>query len=623
MFMKLENMDEVWALPVCCNINNSIIEDFKLSDKYKDQVFYISYKDDIILKFIDIVDSNEFDLKLFDNKIDFEGQIPVVLYSESLDSLLGAEESIDFELKDIEQNDVYFDSRVKESGEFKIHNSYYEFSDYLNYCSDILLVRVCFKGDSLIIDADLDNIALVKQIISNNFCIAKDKIIINPINNDCLNVLFPVSFNAVLQGIIIAKKLGQKVNVIYYKRHFLMAQSLSLKFSAVNYLSVENRLAKIMLDLEIDRPLNFLYKFYFDCLKHIFSNLFFDVCIHINFISTKSNAIFFYDNYFFFENSVYNFIYSNFYNLAVSLSIEPLSYLLSYVKSEYNIFLKLFKEMDLKNSIMRKSSSISLNNEYNIFDIRRKGIGFAFLNLGPNLDSAFLSGNQTVSMSLHKDKLDVSIPYRVIDVNLMNYLRNTLARTFSLSYDNVNFIVSDAFRDDVEPYSALIKESYIIEREVLAVKDELVMIIGEDFKGEYPVVVDQNFVVGIGKRFNVACSLEIDVGISSFNVIFSNVNFFVENGKFDKLRINNKRAFSIFSLAVDYVFGNITYDIVDSVELEFIEDGEFVFSFRVLFVASVSAIRTALIQAFDFNICKTPIDLKDILNSWSVRIDTN
>lgn len=124
-------------------------------------------------------------------------------------------------------------------------------------------------------------------------------------------------------------------------------------------------------------------------------------------------------------------------------------------------------------------------------------------------------------------------------------------------------------------------------------------------------------------RINVACSLEIDIEINSFNITFSNVNFFIEDGKFDKLRVNNKRVFSIFSLAVDYVFGSITYDIVDSVALEFIEDGEFVFSFRALFIASISAIRTALIQAFDFNVCKTPIDLNDILNSWSVRIDTN
>ncbi|WP_330730074.1 hypothetical protein [Borrelia turicatae] len=621
--MKLKNMEEVWALPVCCNIKNSIIEDFKILDKYKDQVFNISYKDDITLKVIDAVDSNEFDLKLFDNKINFEGQIPLVLYSDSLDSLVEAEASVVFELKVIEQNGVYFDSGLKELGEFKIYNSYYEFSDCLNYCSDVILVKVCFKDDSLVIDADLDNIALVKQIISDNFCIAKDKIIINPINNNCVNVLFSVSFNAVLQGIIIAKKLGLKVNVLYYKRHFLMAQSLNLKFSAVNYLSSENKLDKIMLDLEINRPLHFLYKFYFDYLRHIFDNLFFDVCIHFNFISTTSNAVFFYDNYFLFGIAVYNFIYSNFYNLAVSLSIEPLSYLLSYVKSEYNVFFKLFKEMDLKNSIMRKSSAISLKNEYNIFDVRRKGIGFAFLNLDPYRDSALLGGNQTVSMSLHKDKLDVFIPYKIMDINLMNYLRNTLARTFSLSYSNVNFIVSDVFIDDVGLYSTLIKESYIIEREVLAIKDVLVMMIGENFKGEYPVVAGQDFVMDIDKKFNVACSLEIDIEIYSFNIVFSNVNFFVENGKFDKLRINNKRIFSIFSLAVDYVFGNITYDIVDSVDLEFIEDGEFVFSFRILFIASVCAIKTALIQAFDFNICKTPIDLKDILDNWSIRIDTN
>ncbi|WP_281861119.1 hypothetical protein [Candidatus Borrelia fainii] len=621
--MKLKNMEEVWALPVCCNIKNSIIEDFKILDKYKDQVFNISYKDDITLKFIDVVDFNEFDLKLFDNKINFEGQIPLVLYSDNLNSLVEAEASVIFELKTIEQNDVCSDSGLKELGEFKTYNSYYEFSDFLSYCSDVILVKVYFKDDSLVIDADLDNIALVKQIISDNFCIAKDKIIINPINNSCVSVLFSVSFNAILQGIIIAKKLGLKVNVLYYRRHFLMAQSLSLKFSAVNCLSSENKLDKIILDLEINRPLNFLYKFYFNYLRRIFDNLFFNVCVHFNFISTTSNAVFFYDNYFLFGIAVYNFIYSNFYNLAVSLSIEPLSYLLSYVKSEYNIFFKFFKEMDLKNSIMRKSSSISLKNEYNIFDVRRKGIGFAFLNLDFNLDFDLLGGNQTVSMSLHKDKLDVFIPYKIMDINLMNYLRNTLARTFKLSYNNVNFIVSDVFIDDVGFYSTLIKESYIIERKVLAIKDVLIMMIGENFKGEYPVIAGQDFVIDIDKKFNVACSLEIDIEVYSFNIVFSRVNFFVENGKFDKLRINNKRIFSIFSLAVDYVFGNITCDIVDSVDLEFIEDGEFVFSFRILFIASVSAIRTALIQAFDFNICKTPIDLKDILDNWSVRVDTN
>ncbi|QFP41799.1 hypothetical protein F9Y90_01480 [Borrelia miyamotoi] len=619
--MKIENMDEVFALPVCCNIKNSVISDFKLSDKYKDQVSTISYKDDIILKFIDVIDSSEFNLKLFDNKIDFEGQVPLILYSDSLDSLLDAEASVIFELKTIEHSDVSFNSKLKEMGEFEIHNSCYEFSEYLNYCNDILLVRVCFENDSLIIDADLDNIALVKQIISTNFCIGKDKIIINPINNDCVNILFSISFNAVLQGIIIAKRIGRKVNVLYYKRHFLMAQSLSLKFSVINCLSAENRIAKIIVDLEINRPLNFLYKFYFDYLKHIFSNLFFDVCIHINFMEIKSNSVFFYDNHFLFGISVYNFIYSNFYNIAVSLSIEPLSYLLSYVKKEYNVFLKLFREIDLKNSIMRKSSAISLNKEYNIFDVRRKGIGFSFL----SLDSTFLGINQTVSISLHKDKLEVFIPYKGIDVNLINYLRNILARTFNLSYNNVNFIVSDIIKNDVKLYyGTLIKESYVIEREVIAIKDNLAMIIGkEDFHGEYPIIVGQNFVLDMDHKINVACSLEIDIEINSFNITFSNVNFFIGDGKFDKLRVNNKRVFSIFSLAVDYVFGSITYDIVDSVALEFIEDGEFVFSFRALFIASISAIRTALIQAFDFNVCKTPIDFNDILNSWSVRIDTN
>ncbi|WP_024653484.1 hypothetical protein [Borrelia persica] len=622
--MQLENMDEVWVLPVCYNIKNSVIEDFELPDEYKDQVFNISYKDNITFEFIDIVDCHKFNLKLFDNKIDFEGQIPLVLYSNNLELLLKAELDVIFNSKPIEQSDIYCDSSLKESGEFKVYNSCYEFSGHLNYCSDFILVKVLFSDDNLIIDADLDNIALVKQIISNNFCIAKDKIIINPINNNCVSILFPVVFNAVLQGIVLSKKLGIKVNVIYYKRHFLMAESLNLEFSVVNCLSTENRLNKIMLDLKINRPLNFLYKFYLHYFNKIFSNLFFDVLIHINFVSTNSNAVFFCDNHFLFGISIYSFIYSNFYNLAVSLSLEPLSYLLSHVKSEYDVFFKLVRAMDLKNFIMRKSSSISLNNEYGILDIKRKGIGFAFLSLDSNIDFACLDGsNLTVSMNLYKDKLDVLIPYRIIDVNLMNYLRNVLAKTFNLPYIDVNFVVNHSFEGDVEFPVALFKESYLIERAVLSMKEELALMFDGDVKREYPVMVSQDFVVDIDKKFHVACSLEVDIVIHSFNIVFSNVNFFVENGKFDKLKINNKRAFSIFNLAVDYVFGNITYDIVDSVGLEFIEDGEFVFSFKVLFIASVSAIQTSLIQAFDFNICRMPIELKSILNNWSVRIDTN
>ncbi|AFI31341.1 hypothetical protein [Borrelia crocidurae] len=622
--MKLENMDEVWALPVCCNIKDSIIEDFKVSDEYKNQVFNISYKDNIILKFIDIIDSHEFNLKLFDNHIDFEGQVPLVLYSDNLDILLEAESNVIFELRPIEQNDICCSLNLQESDEFKVYTSHYEFSDHLNYCSDFILVKVFFSDDNLIIDADLDNIALVKQIISDNFCISKDKIIINSINNNCVNILFPIVFNAVVQGIVISKKLGLKVNVIYYKRHFLIAESLNLKFSVVNYLSIENRLNKIMLELKINRPLNFLYKFYFNYLNKIFSNLFFDVLVHINLISINSNSIFFCDNYFLFGISAYSFIYSNFYNLAVSLSLEPLNYLLGYVKSEYNIFFKLFKEMDLKNSIMRKSSSISLNNEYNVLDVKRKGVGFAFLNLDSNIDFALLDiGNLTISMNLYKDKLDVFIPYKIIDINLVNYLKNVLAKAFNLSYNCVNFVVADSFKDDIEFSCSLLKESYFIESAVLTMKEELSVVIDDEGRKEYPIIVSRNFVVDIDAKFYVACSLEVDVIIHSFHIIFSNVNFFVENGKFDKLRVNSKRAFSIFGLAVDYVFGNITYDVIDSVGLEFVEDGEFIFSFRVLFIASVAAIRSSLIQAFDFDICKTPIDLKSILDDWSVRIDTN
>ncbi|MBW6187505.1 hypothetical protein KZ870_40605, partial [Pseudomonas aeruginosa] len=159
-----------------------------------------------------------------------------------------------------------------------------------------------------------------------------------------------------------------------------------------------------------------------------------------------------------------------------------------------------------------------------------------------SLDSAFLGINQTVSISLHKDKLEVFIPYKGIDVNLINYLRNNLARTFNLSYNNVNFIVSDIIKNDVKLYyGTLIKESYVIEREVIAIKDNLAMIIGkEDFHGEYPIIVGQNFVVDMEHRINVAGSLEIDIEINSFNITFSNVNFFIEDGKFDKIRVNNK-----------------------------------------------------------------------------------
>ncbi|WP_024654822.1 hypothetical protein [Borrelia hispanica] len=622
--MKLENMDEVWALPVCCNIKNSIIEDFKVSDEYKNQVFNISYKDNIILKFIDIIDYHEFNLKLFDNNIAFEGQVPLVLYSDNLDTLLEAESNVILELRPIEQNDICCSLNLKESDEFKVYTSHYEFSDYFNCCSDFILVKVFFSDDNLIIDADLDNIALVKQIISDSFCISKDKIIINPINNNCVNILFPIVFNAVMQGIVISKKLGLKVNVIYYKRHFLIAESLKLKFSVVNYLSTENRLNKIMLELKINRPLNFLYKFYFNYLNKIFSNLFFDVLVHIDLISINSNSIFFCDSYFLFGISAYSFIYSNFYSLAASLSLEPLNYLLGYVKSEYNIFFKLFNEMDLKNSIMRKSSSISLNNEYNILDVKRKGVGFAFLNLDSNIDFALLDiGNLTISMNLYKDKLDVFIPYKIIDINLVNYLKNVLAKAFNLSYSCVNFIVGDSFKGNIGFSGSLLKESYLIERAILTIKEELSSIIDDEGKREYPVIVSRDFVVDIDTKFYVACSLEVDVIIHSFHIIFSNVNFFVENGKFDKLRVNSKRAFSIFGLAVDYVFGNITYDVIDSVGLEFIEDGEFIFSFRALFIASVSAIKSSLIQAFDFDICKTPIELKSILDDWSVKIDTN
>ena len=127
-------------------------------------------------------------------------------------------------------------------------------------------------------------------------------------------------------------------------------------------------------------------------------------------------------------------------------------------------------------------------------------------------------------MSLHKNKLDVFIPYKVLDDNLINYLRNTLARDFGLSYDSVKFVVSDAFTDDIG-YGALIKESYFIEREVLTVKDNLSLMIGENFKGEYPVVIEQDFTLNTDAKYKVACSLEIDIEMYSFKVTFSNVTF--------------------------------------------------------------------------------------------------
>ncbi|WKC58104.1 hypothetical protein [Borrelia sp. P9F1] len=616
--MKLGSMDEIWGLPVCCGSSGAIIEDFTLSDGYKDQISSISYKDNIVLKFGDVVGSDDFNLKLFDNKIDFEGQISLVLYSNNLDSLLRAEESVSFELKAIEQKEGYSESMDSKFDGVETYRSCYEFSDYINCCNESLMVKVYFKGDLLIIDADVDNIVLLKKIISDNFCISKDKIIINSFNNYCINSLFPVYFNAILQGVVLATRLRRRVNIVYYKRHFLMVRDLRLKFSAINCLSAENKLSKIVLDLEINRPLSFMYKFYFNYLKRIFSNLFFDFRVQTNFMELKHDIVFFYDNHLLFETSVYNFIYSNLYNLAVSFSIEPLSYLLSHVKPEYDEFLKFFEKVDLKNSIIRKSSSISLNNIYGVFDVRRKGAGFSFIDV-----EAVLKGYmQTISMSLHKNKLEILIPYKILDDNLINYLRNTLAREFELSYNNVRFVVSDSFADDIG-YGALIREPFFVGREILAVKENLALMTGKNFKGDYPVVIEQDFVLSADTRFKVACSLEIVVKIYSFEVTFSNVTFFVQCGKIDKIKLNNKRAFSVFSLAASYVFGKINYDIDDPLMVEFIEDGEDFFSFRALFISSVSAIRTALIQAFDFDLSRIPIEVEDVLSNWSVKIDTN
>ncbi|UER67717.1 hypothetical protein LKV13_02810 [Borrelia sp. BU AG58] len=614
--MNLESVDEIWGLPVCCDSRGAIVENFTLLDEYKDQICSISYKDDIVLKFNGIVDSDDFNLKLFDNKLAFEGQVSLVLYSGNLNVLLEAEKSISFELKAIGQGEGYSESGTEELDQVDTYRSYYEFSDYVNCCKDSLMVKVYFEGDFLIVDAAIDNTVLLKKVISDSFCINRDKIVINSFNDSCINTLFPIYFNAVLQGVVLAVRLKKKVNIVYYKRHFLMASSLRLKFSAINCLSVENKLSKIVLDLEINRPLNFLYKFYFNYLKRIFNNLFFDFKVHINFIASNSDIVFFYDNHFLFETSVYNFIYSNLYNLAMHFAIEPLGYLLAHVKTEYDEFLKFFEQIDLKNSIMRKSSSVSLNSSYGIFDVSRKSVGFSFI----DIDTVLMGGRQTISMSLHKNKLDIFIPYKILDDNLINYLRNALAREFGLAYDSVGFVIGDACEDDV---GALIKESYFIGREILAVKKNLSLMVGENFKGDYPVVIEQDFVLSTDTRFKTACSLEIGIKIYSFEITFRNVTFFVQCGKIDKIGLNNKRAFSVFSLAASYVFGKVNYDIDDSLTFEFFEDGEDFLSFRALFISSVSAIRTALIQAFGFNLSRIPIEMEDVLNNWSVKIDTD
>ncbi len=66
-------------------------------------------------------------------------------------------------------------------------------------------------------------------------------------------------------------------------------------------------------------------------------------------------------------------------------------------------------------------------------------------------------------------------------------------------------------------------------------------------------------------------------------MLFLQCKFFVEQGKFTKLKLNNKRIRTIFGLAVDYVFcsANVNCDIEDCLSLEFIEDGEFVFLLEV------------------------------------------
>ncbi len=163
--------------------------------------------------------------------------------------------------------------------------------------------------------------------------------------------------------------------------------------------------------------------------------MFFDGFLEIFFVENKSDFIFFYDNLLVFETSVYNFIYSNFYNLALVMPCEPIGYLLTQIKGDYSRFFKIFKRLDLKNSLIKKSSVISVNKNYDIFDTSRRGVGFAYL----NSNAYFLSGEQYVVACLYKDRLNIFLPYSIIDNNLSNYLKNSLAKTLGLAYSSINF----------------------------------------------------------------------------------------------------------------------------------------------------------------------------------------
>ncbi|WP_301409881.1 hypothetical protein [Borreliella tanukii] len=613
---------EFWALPVCCNVKDSFIEDFSFVDEHVSSIFSISYKDNITLKFRDFVDSNEFNLKLFDNKISFEGQIPLVLYSDNLDCLLKAEKSVLFNLRiDDGSNNYSSGFEKKESETCNALNACYEFSDYNSFPDDFILVKIFFDSENLIIDANVDNISFLKFFISENFGVNKDKIKINSINNYWSSSIFPISFNAILQGIVISKRINKKVNVVYYKRHFGVLDNLNLTFSVSNCLLEDGKLSKIILKIVINRPLNFLYKFYFKFINNIFKNLFFDGFLEFFFVEDKSDFIFFYDNLLAFETSVYNFIYSNFYNLALVMSCEPIGYLLTQIKGDYSSFFKIFKKLDLKNSLIKKSSVLSVNKNYNIFDTSRRGVGFAYL----NSNTYFLGGEQYVVAFLYKDGLNIFLPYSIIDNNLSNYLKNSLAKTLGLAYSSINFLIDESVLDFADFHSLLFKDPYLIEKAILSIKDNFSSLISADLINEYPVIFKEKIAVDYVNDCMLGCSVELKFEFYSLSVVFSNVSFFVEQGKFVKLKLNNKRIRTIFGLAVDYVFcsANVNCNIKDCLSLEFIEDGEFVFSFRSFFIVSVSAIRTALIQMFAFNTSSTPLDFEEILNSWSVKIDIN
>ncbi len=562
---------EFWALPVCCNVKDSFIEDFSFVDEHVSSIFSISYKDNITLKFRDFVDSNEFNLKLFDNKISFEGQIPLVLYSDNLDYLLKAEKSVLFNLRIGDGSNSYSSGfKKKESGTCNVLNACYKFSDYNSFSDDFILVKIFFDSENLIIDANVDNISFLKFFISENFGVDKDKIKINSLNNCWSSFIFPISFNAILQGIVISKKVNKTVNVVYYKRHFGILDNLNLTFSVSNCLLANNKLSKIVLEIIIN---------------------------------------------------IYNFIYSNFYNLALVMSCEPIGYLLTQIKGDYSSFFKIFKKLDFKNSLIKKSSVLSVNKNYNIFDTSRRGVGFAYL----NSNTYFFSGEQYVVAFLYKDELNIFLPYSIIDNNLSNYLKNSLAKTLGLAYNNVNFFIDESILDFTNFYNLLFKDPYLIEKAILSIKDNFSSLISTGFINEYPVIFKEKIASNYVNDCMLGCSVELKFEFYSLSAVFSNVSFFVEQGKFAKLKLNNKRIRTIFGLAVDYVFrsANVNCDVKDCLSLEFIEDGEFVFSFRSFFIVSVSAIRTALIQIFDFNASSTPLDFEEILNSWSVKIDIN